>query len=226
MEDKKIPVKPEQEAKTGNSITHNSIIVDNSKGKPMPEDKRTRNWTCVMYPESMAQNWQDILAEIPSAVSPLHDADVNGDGSEKKAHYHVMFGFEGVKTYSQVLEITKKLNATIPKIVHSARSMLRYFCHLDNPDKAQYKPSDIMLFGGFSIESYFEPTKAERHAILLEIISFCRENRIVEFSDLVDYALTEKFEEWAGVLMDGNTVFLNAYIKSNKYRLLSEIRQS
>ena len=51
-----------------------------------------RNWAFVMYPESMPDNWYDLLQAtgLPFAISPLHDKDLNPDGSQKKAHYHVM----------------------------------------------------------------------------------------------------------------------------------------
>ena len=51
---------------------------------------KKRNWAFVCYPESLPDNWQDILIEsgIPFAISPLHDRDMNADNTEKKPHYH------------------------------------------------------------------------------------------------------------------------------------------
>lgn len=38
-----------------------------------------------MYPESMPKNWREILQKTgcPIAISPLHDKDINPDGTPK-----------------------------------------------------------------------------------------------------------------------------------------------
>lgn len=47
---------------------------------------RTRNWATVVYPESAPKNWREILGEmrVPCFLSPLHDKDINPDGTPKK----------------------------------------------------------------------------------------------------------------------------------------------
>ena len=64
---------------------------------------RTRNYATVVYPESASTDWLEKLSElhVPAFVSPLHDKDVNPTGESKKAHYHVMIMFDGVKTLDQ-----------------------------------------------------------------------------------------------------------------------------
>ena len=46
---------------------------------------KKRNWTIVCYPESLPKDWKDILREsgLQVAISPLHDKDLNPDGTEK-----------------------------------------------------------------------------------------------------------------------------------------------
>ena len=43
---------------------------------------RTRNWTFVIYPESVSEGWRDILDDehIQWVESPLHDKDTNPNG--------------------------------------------------------------------------------------------------------------------------------------------------
>ena len=50
--------------------------------------QRTRNWTFIVYPESAAENWRELLDEehLEWIESPLHDRDVNATG-EPKAPY-------------------------------------------------------------------------------------------------------------------------------------------
>ena len=95
------------------------------------KETRTRNWTIVLYPESAPENWREILDDmhIEWIESPLHDKDINANGETKKAHWHILLMFGGVKTYEQVKEITDKLNAPIPERCHNAKAMVRYMAH-------------------------------------------------------------------------------------------------
>ena len=114
---------------------------------------RHRSWTCVVYPgESLPENWKAILGDlmIPWAISPLHDEDVNADGEKKKAHRHLLLSFNTVKSYAQIEEITKRLGAPTPQPCRDTRGMVRYFLHMDNPEKAQYKRENIEYGGGLT----------------------------------------------------------------------------
>lgn len=50
-------------------------------------DSRTRNWTMIGYPgDSLPENYREILNDqlhLSWCESPVHDADVNGNGEEK-----------------------------------------------------------------------------------------------------------------------------------------------
>ena len=70
--------------------------------------------------------------------SPLHDKDVNPDGSKKKPHWHIMLSADGPITEKRINQIIKPLNGPIPQKVGSSIGMVRYFIHLDNPEKHQY----------------------------------------------------------------------------------------
>ena len=111
---------------------------------------RTRIWTFVCYPDSVPADWEQILTErfnLQWARSPLHDSDFNADETQKKPHWHIVLVFDGVKRYEQVKEISDTINATIPQKVHNLQGLMRYFIHLDNPEKAQYDIKDIKAVG-------------------------------------------------------------------------------
>lgn len=181
---------------------------------------RTRNWTCVLYPESAPVGWRDILDEehIEWVESPLHDKDVNADGELKKAHIHLLLLFGGVKSYEQVEQITKKLNCPIPKRVHNAKAMVRYMAHLDNPEKAQYNISDIIAHGGVDLSELLRPSSSERYTLIAEMLRYIRDNGIVEFQDLLDYAAAEHFDDWFPLLCDNSAYVVGQYIKSQRHR--------
>ena len=136
------------------NASHDETSVSHSTKKSSTKDSRKRNWTAVVYPESAPENWREILDDehIEWVESPLHDKDMNPDGSIKKPHWHIMLLFDGNKSYEQIKEITDKINAPIPKYVQSVRAMARYFAHLDNPEKVQYAVSEIRGHGGVDLK--------------------------------------------------------------------------
>lgn len=184
-------------------------------------DGRTRNWTCVVYPDSAPDGWESIIDEehIEWACSPLHDKDVNPTGEPKKPHWHVVFAFSGVKTYEQVLKITSSVNATIPKRVESMQGMVNYLTHSDNPEKAQYSKADIRCFGGFDVVTYSMPTRSQRYAIIREMMSWCVDNDIIEFEDLLLAACSDQnVDTWFPLLCDNSAMVMSLFLKSRRHR--------
>lgn len=187
---------------------------------------RTRNWTIVLYPDSAPENWREKLDDmhIEWIESPLHDKDTNANGESKKAHWHILLMFSGVKSYEQVKDITDVLNAPIPQRCHNAKAMVRYMAHLDNPDKAQYSTSDIKAHGGVDLAEMLRPSSSERYIIIRDMISYVKSNGIAEFQDLMDYASTEHFDDWFPLLCDNSAYVVNQYIKSQRHRLQPKLK--
>lgn len=183
------------------------------------KQERARTWTCVVYPDSAPDNWRDLLIEqtIPFVISPLHDKDINADGTPKKPHWHLLLTFPGMKSYKQVCKMIEPLNGTIPMVCHSAKAMTRYFAHLDNPEKAQYNIADIEAYGGIDLQELLKPTSSNRYEYIAQMIAWCAQNDIIEYKDLMEYAITEKYDTWFPVLCDSATVVINAYIRSNRH---------
>lgn len=184
------------------------------------KETRTRNWTIVLYPESAPENWRDILDEmhIEWVESPLHDSDLNATGEKKKAHWHILLMFGGVKAYEQVEEFIKPLNCPRPERCHNAKAMVRYMAHLDNPDKAQYSVSSIIPHGGVDLAELLRPSSSERYTLIKEMCDFIRDNHIIEFQDIVDYAAEFRFDDWFPLLCDNSAIMVGNYIKSQRHR--------
>lgn len=148
-----------------------------------------RSWAFVIYPESLPENWKEIIIDtgLPMAISPLHDKDINPTGEEKKAHYHVICYYENATTYNNVKQnVTDKLNGTIPIKLESMRGMYRYHLHLDNPEKYQYDDRDRTFYNGFDIDFASKLTRTEINKLIREIHTFINNNDIVEYIDLLD----------------------------------------
>jgi hypothetical protein len=191
-----------------------------SEKKSMVKDNRTRNWNFILYPESASINWRELIDEtrIEWIESPLHDKDLNSDGTPKKAHYHITLLFPSNKSYEQVKELTDTLNSTSPIKCQSVKGSIRYMIHKDNPEKYQYNWNDIRCYGGADLNSLCSPTSTERMQIQKDIIEYIRSNGIMEFFDIVNYAMDEKLDDWLNVLLNYSTISVNAFIRSQRHK--------
>lgn len=178
---------------------------------------RTRNFVGILYPESAPKDWSEKLAEvkIPALVSPLHKDDINADGSKKKPHYHIILMFDSVKTIDQAQEIFSSIGAINHcQKVNSLRGQVRYLCHLDNPEKAQYKLEDVKSFCGADFYT-LSSLPSSKYGLIREMIAFCEEKSIYEYCELFDYA-AESNESWFRCLCDESTFVMNNYLKSKR----------
>ena len=196
-----------------------------TKGSQKNADKkreglRTRNWGIVMYPDSAPRNWKNILDEnlTPYFVSPLHDKDVNADGSLKKPHWHIVLMYSGVKRLEQVQPLADELHAPAPKMLNNLRGAVRYLTHRDNPEKAQYDRSQIIEGCGASYIDASEDVGDVRD-IFVEIIRFVRENDIRDFDVLLDKIIEEGRMDWLYVVSEKRTLAISKYIDARWKRI-------
>jgi hypothetical protein len=177
--------------------------------------KRTRNWACLLYPESANERWQAILSEmsVKCFVSPLHDKDVWSDydeadnpehkaGSPKKAHYHVQFLFSAVKTKEQVEEIAEKLGATNCIQIEDAQAYARYLCHLGCKDKHEYSTDDVLQFGGINYQEFIQSTMDVVKAIA-EMEVWCEEQGVTSYARLSAYVRSERPDLYRILVFNG-----------------------
>ena len=185
-------------------------------------DNRTRTWSFVLYEDSAPDNWRDILDDmhIEWIESPWHDKDVNADGEPKKKHKHILLLFAGKKSYEQIKEITDELKQPIPQRCHNAKALVRYMAHMDNPEKAQYNPSEIIAHGGADVADMLRPSSSERYTLIRDMIDYIRSAAVTEFQDLMDYAAAEHFDDWFPLLCDSSAYVIGQYIKSQRHRKL------
>lgn len=182
--------------------------------KDMENNKRTRNYATVVYSESAPDEWIMKLKElcIPAFISPIHDTDINSDGTPKKEHYHVMIMFEGVKTQAQAKEVFAIIGGVGVEPVKCVRAYARYLCHLDNPEKAQYDISDVISCAGADYVTMIS-SASDKYSAIGEMIDFCMQNDVECYAELLLYAKNNR-EDWFRVLCDNGTVTLVQFLKS------------
>lgn len=181
---------------------------------------KKRNWAFVLYPESAPADWKDqlVLSGLPIAISPLHDRDFNADGSPKKPHYHVIMCYSGPTAFSVTSRFTSSLNQPIPQALESVKGYYRYLTHEDNPDKAQYEKSDVVVLNGFDYRDFVEMTRSEVNKIKCDLIDIVIDNDLVEYSSLIEYLKFNDLRDELDVAMS-HTIFLNTYITSRREKL-------
>lgn len=179
--------------------------------------KRFRNFATIVYPDSAPDNWLQVLSEhhIPAFVSPLHDRDVSADGSPKKPHYHVVIMFDSVKTKEQAIEVFDTIGGVGFYILNVLRSYVRYLCHLDDPNKAQYDISGVLEFSG-AIYSDIISSSSDRYKALEEMMDFCDLYNVNSFYLLSMYARKNR-KDWFRILCDSGTVFMKEFCKSRDW---------
>jgi hypothetical protein len=187
-----------------------------SEKKSIP---KKRNWAAVVYPESAPENWREILQRtgLQCAISPLHDADVNADETQKKAHWHIIMCYSGPTAYEPVKRVTDSLNAPSPQPVEQVKGYYRYLTHKDNPDKVQYDEAHIEHINGFDVRDFSELTKSEIFSIKREIQAFVRKYDIEEYADLLDLLSDNDLPDMLDVAMS-HTIFCDSYVRSRRHK--------
>ena len=180
-------------------------------------NRRFRVFASVVYPESAADNWQEILSEqfVPAFISPLHNLDTNPDGEIKKSHYHVMLMFDGKKSPDQAQDVFTLINGVGCEVVQSIRGYARYLCHLDNPEKHQYPPEDVRTMCGADYAGVIGLV-IDKYKAIREMIEYVKLNDIYSYSELLDYCGENRFD-WFRVLCDNGTVVVREYLKSRSW---------
>lgn len=175
---------------------------------------RTRNFATVVYPESAPENWLEVLdgLHVPAFVSPLHDKDINPDGSPKKPHWHVLIMFASVKTREQAQAVIDAIGGVGCESVSTVRGYARYLVHADNPEKAQYSKSDVRAFSGADYDAITHlPTDDVK--MIREMMEFIRANQIASFALFADIC-ANGHEDWFRALVTKSAYFIKEYIKS------------
>lgn len=203
-----------------------------------PEDK-SRNWCFVAYPESLPITWFDNLQNsiVPGVVSPLHSSEE--EENEEKPHYHVMLSFSSPASAKKVLAIIysceiekglagyrdKEPNYSMIQPVGNFSSMVRYFCHLDQPDKEKLKWEDMRSFNGLDIDCVLSPTFSQELDYCNEIIDYCEAAEIYYFYDLINYARENMFDTWF-VFLKNNSYFIKEYLRSKSSKREYKVKKA
>ena len=175
---------------------------------------KTRNWVTVLYPESAAEGWKDILRGwcCQALLSPLHDKDKDPTGEAKKPHYHLLVMFDGPRSQSLMEEQFKTLGGVGCQACNSARGYARYLCHMDNPEKYQYPVEQVEAFGGANYLDIIA-LESDRRATIAEMCDWCDAEGCISFAELCREA-RKNHPTWWQAITSNSTMIMFRYIRS------------
>lgn len=182
------------------------------------KNTKSRAWTWIVYEEQIehVREWLERSPDIAWAMSPKHADDRNPDGTAKKPHWHLCVHFPGPTTYNVAKGLSDEMGLPIPQVCRNTRVMIRYFLHLDNPEKAQYTKSDITAGGGFDFEEYLKLSQSEQELemrnFLAKLVNRCIEKDILYFHEVFDLVMSEYPEDFQ--YFRKNTYLVKEYLFS------------
>jgi hypothetical protein len=92
---------------------------------------------------------------------------------------------------------------------------------LDDPDKAQYKPDDVICICGADYHSIISLT-IDKYVALCEMEEFCEKYNVLSFFALSRYASTHR-SDWSRVLKECGTRYMSEYLKSRKWSIENDL---
>lgn len=165
-------------------------------------------------------------ANIKILVSPCHDKDPNGLGGLKKPHYHAVYMAPGKKTHESAKEIILTLFGRCVNTVFvcdDVGSTVRYFFHLDSPDKYPYPIKDYLEFGGAKVEDAIR-LSSDVKKYDLEILDAINRLDIRYYDDLFEYASYVQ-TEWRDAVSH-RTIHWTAFLKARNDKINKNVPSS
>lgn len=161
---------------------------------------KSKYFCAVLYPDSLSYDTDKLIKGLADehlsfAVSPIHNRDVEEDGSRKKAHYHLLLAYSSATTLSNIRGWFKACGMPESdlhsiRVCASAVGYFRYLTHKDNPEKAQYDDKDIRLFNDSDeVFKKFSKSASDKINDLVRIFEIVDELDTISFHTLVQYLM-------------------------------------
>lgn len=182
-----------------------------------------RNFTFLVYPESMPDNFASVLADSGGkGFYIFHDLDKREDDTDKPAHWHVVVMFENSRHLNSIRKLGLRCGAANGYVepVGDLNVIARYLCHMDDPNKHQYDPSEVTCFGGADYLELCETKtdkRTKRREVVCQIIKYICENKIYSYSKLFEFCCSCRQDWMDYLLMPSVGRAILEYIKSKNW---------
>ena len=217
---------------SSSTINSNTKSADIQGDFEYQDDEKGRHFWYVVYPTetyvrtfhpectydgssgwgTAPDDWKEQLKQTGLAfnVSPLHEFDVNPDGTPKKPHWHVIVSWGNSTTYRSAKNLCNLLNSPMPKLLRNVNGAYRYHTHMDNPEKYQYKEQSECFNGWERPLDSNEVTRIKR-----EIYTMVFLENITEYAELL-VVCSEHGQEYFDVACN-NTVYCDRICSSYRH---------
>lgn len=161
---------------------------------------KSKYFCAILYPSSTTYDVEKIIKALAEehltfAVSPIHDRDLEDDGSSKKSHFHLLLAYSSATTLNNirgwfsVCGLPETELHTV-RVCASGIGYFRYLTHKDNPEKAQYNDNDIRVFNDpDQLFKKFAKSASEKIDDLVRIFQIVDELDSISFHSLVNYLM-------------------------------------
>lgn len=117
-------------------------------------------------------------------------------GDSKKAHIHTLLRVPGPRSSQYFTDMFADFGLDIglwrwEKVEH-VESMIRYFAHLDQPDKAEYSAFDVTGFGGIDLSCLVRSDSNGKLKILCEVQDYCISHNVKAYHVLCNWAFATR----------------------------------
>lgn len=196
------------------------------KFKTQSRNVRKRVFTGHIYHEHFATR-DDLVSffmqyRTPFAVSPLHDKDTFEVDSEevksgkakvgdiKKAHWHYVIKFDNPRSLNEVRQEMNKYGDVL--VCFSEIGTCRYFCHLDNPEKAPYFDNSVAYFG-YPYEQNIHASRGNQDKLELALALIIN-NDIRSLTGFIRYLYLSDGFRWLLDFVSSKTYFFNQFFSA------------
>ncbi len=161
---------------------------------------KSKYFCCMLYPDSATYDVDNIIKALAEehlsfALSPIHDRDLEDDGSPKKAHFHLLLAYTSATTLNNIRGWFNVCGLPESEL-HSVRicasgvGYYRYLTHKDNPEKAQYDDKYIRVFNDYDeVFKKFSITESDKIDKLVRIFQIVDELNTISFHNLIQYLM-------------------------------------
>lgn len=161
---------------------------------------KSKYFCCMLYPDSATYDVDTIIKALAEehltfALSPIHDRDIEDDGSPKKGHFHLLLAYNSATTLNNIRSWFNACGMPESEL-HSVRvcasgvGYYRYLTHKDNPEKAQYDDKDIRVFNDYDeVFKKFAISESDKIDKLVRIFQIVDELNTISFHNLIQYLM-------------------------------------
>lgn len=180
------------------------------------KNNKARYWTAVLYPESMVENWEEIVGDVlqyPFAYC-VHDKCKTKEGEPRKVHVHFILAFPNTTTYNYAKSVFEGLGVCnkIERVI-SIRNAYEYLIHNTESsikqNKYLYPVKERITGNNFDIGAYEQLTVTDKLTIKKELANIVRSMHFFNFDDFDEYVSTNLTLEHYQIMCENQGYFNN-----------------